>query len=408
MKILRVIASMKPTSGGPCQGIRYSIPAMAELGVSNEVVCLDDPASSFFSADPFPVQSLGKGRGAWNYSQKLIPWLLQNLHRFDVVIVHGLWLYHSYAVRKALKKFKKLNKTSAPKLYIMPHGMLDPYFQRADGRKIKALRNWLYWKLIEGKVVNGADGILFTCKEELTLAQIPFHPYCPVKEINVGYGIAEPPQPTETILRSFYKKIPFLEEHSFLLFLSRINEKKGVDLLIKAYAEILNTYRPNIEDAKRIKPPLLVIAGPGLESEYGKKIQRLAKILAPENTVFFSDMLSGKEKWGAFYACDAFILPSHQENFGIAVVEALGCGKPVLISDQINIYREIVAEGAGLHSPDNLEGIIGLLKNWISLPTTYKATMGIKARDCYLKHFSLPINAKRLFSALNHDIYLKS
>ncbi len=62
-------------------------------------------------------------------------------------------------------------------------------------------------------------------------------------------------------------------------------------------------------------------------------------------------MLTGDLKWGAFRAAEAFVLPSHQENFGIAVVEALACGKPVLISDKVNIWREIVEDGAGLCRP---------------------------------------------------------
>ncbi|MBT0812291.1 glycosyltransferase [Litoribacter ruber] len=399
MKILRVIASMDPSNGGPCQGIRYSIPELEKLGVSNEVVCLDDPAAPFCSADPFPVQALGEGRGPWQYSGKLGPWLMQHLHRFDVVIVHGLWLYHSFAVNRALNHFKKLNHSCSPKLFIMPHGMLDPYFQRAAGRKIKALRNWLYWKLIEGNVVNGADGVLFTCEQELKLAQLPFRPYSPAKELNVGYGIAEPPKSSETILKAFYRLIPGLRNQKFLLFISRIHEKKGVDMLIEAYAEIWKRHL-NPLDTHTAKPPLLVIAGPGLNSDFGKKIRNSAASIIPKNAVFFSGMLSGDEKWGAFYSCEAFILPSHQENFGIAVVEALGCGKPVLITDQINIYREIIRQEAGIIAKDNLAGTIKLLDDWISLSPREKTTMGDKAFDCFLKYFSLSQNARKLLSAL--------
>jgi glycosyltransferase involved in cell wall biosynthesis len=399
MKILRVITSMNPSNGGPCQGIRYSIPEMGKLGIFNEVVCLDDPASPYFSADPFPIQALGEGISPWHYSTKLIPWLLNNFHRFDVVIVHGLWLYPSYAVKKALNKFKKHTHSGSPKLFIMPHGMLDPYFQRAADRRFKALRNWFYWKLIEGKVVNGADGVLFTCDEEMKLARLPFRPYCPVKEINVGYGIADPPKRCESIFEAFYSLLPDLENQKFLLFISRIHEKKGVEMLIKAYAEIWKIHL-NTKYKQTPKPPLLVIAGPGLDSNYGKKIKDSVASLVPKNTVYLPGMLSGSEKWGAFYSCEAFILPSHQENFGIAVVEALGCGKPVLISDQINIYREIISQEAGIIAKDNLEGTLNLIANWINLSPKEKIDMGYNARKCYLKHFSLSPNAKKLLSAL--------
>ena len=93
-----------------------------------------------------------------------------------------------------------------------------------------------------------------------------------------------------------------------------------------------------------------MIAGPGLDTAFGREMRQLAESLCPQPStltpqpaVFFPDMLTGDAKWGALYGCEAFVLPSHQENFGIAVVEALACGKPVLISNQVNIWREIEA-----------------------------------------------------------------
>jgi glycosyltransferase involved in cell wall biosynthesis len=76
--------------------------------------------------------------------------------------------------------------------------------------------------------------------------------------------------------------------------------------------------------------------------------------------------LRKSEKWGVLYGCEAFVLPSHQENFGIAVVEALACGKPVLISDQVNIWREIVEDGAGIAEADTEEGVVKLLKKFLN------------------------------------------
>ena len=90
MNILRVIASMNPASGGPCQGIRNSIPELEKIGIHNEVVCLDDPREQFKTKDTFKIYALGPGKTPWCYSNKLIPWLKENLMRFDAVIVHGL------------------------------------------------------------------------------------------------------------------------------------------------------------------------------------------------------------------------------------------------------------------------------------------------------------------------------
>jgi predicted TIM-barrel fold metal-dependent hydrolase len=195
MKILRVIGSMDPAEGGPCQGIRNTIPALEKLGVHNEVVTLDDPHAPFLAKDSFKIHALGPSQGPWRYGSKLIPWLIENLPRFDVVIIHGLWLYYSHAAALAVRRYRKLagTQTEHPKVYCMPHGMLDPYFQRAPERRLKAIRNWIYWKLIEHRVINGSDGVLFTCEAELLLAREPFRPYHPKLELNVGYGIGTPP-----------------------------------------------------------------------------------------------------------------------------------------------------------------------------------------------------------------------
>src|SRR5690606_42124112 len=142
------------------------------------------------------------------------------------------WLYSSYAVYLAIKN---MNKQKRPKYFVMPHGMLDPYFQKAEDRRLKALRNWVYWKLIEHKVVNNADALLFTCEEERELAKKPFKPYQPKKECIVGLGVEIPPLYNPTMDKAFQSRCEELKNRPFLLFLSRIHEKKGIDLLVKAY-----------------------------------------------------------------------------------------------------------------------------------------------------------------------------
>lgn len=401
MKLLRVIANMMPSSGGPCQGIRNVIPELEKLGVQNEVVSLDEPTAAYLRSDPFPVHALGAGKGPWCYNARLVPWLMANLQRFDAVIVHGLWLYPSYAVHKAMQQLKGVKKAKGknsklPKLFIMPHGMLDPYFQRSQERKIKAMRNLIYWKLIEGRVIREADGILFTCETEMLLAREPFQPYEPQHEINVGYGVAQPALLTEAMQEAFQQKCPGLNGKPYLLFLSRIHEKKGVDLLIQAYAAFVRTRAATERDL-----PRLVIAGPGLESPFGEKVQQMvAKVYQLNDLVFFPGMLSGDAKWGAFWGCEAFVLPSHQENFGIAVVEAMACGKPVLISNQVNIWPEIEGAGAGLVAPDSPEGTLQLLNAWANKTAVEKLLTGQKAKACYEKNFNVAPAAKHFLSAI--------
>jgi glycosyltransferase involved in cell wall biosynthesis len=398
MRLLHIIASMDPISGGPSQGIRTLNEAMQKMGVIREVVCLDPPGSAYLPNDNFKIHAIGPAKGPWNYSPDLSKWLNANISRFDVVIINGLWLYPSYATWKVIKNIKRRSPDKKlPKVLVMSHGMLDPYFQVAKERKLKALRNWLYWKLIENKVVNDADGLLFTCETELLLARQTFKPYHPKNEYNVGYGIAPPPVLHHGMTEAFNELCPGLMGKPYLLFLSRIHPKKGVDMLIKAYISLHKSIT-----AAGGAIPKLVIAGPGIDTAFGKLIQQLL-IQEPvvQADVLFPGMLSGNAKWGAFYGCEAFVLPSHQENFGLAVVEALACGKAVLISDQVNIWREIEKEGGAIVAPDTLEGTLGMLKQWLNMGFESKTSMGSMALSAYLKNFEINEVAHFFLKALS-------
>ena len=400
MNLLHIISSMDPTTGGPCQGIRNSNDALSKQGVQREVICLDDPAAAYLGHDEFTIHALGPVQGTWKYSKNLIPWLLKNFHRFDVIVINGLWQYHAYATDRALKIFRKQvagsgSAQKVPKLFVMPHGMLDPYFQRAESRKLKAVRNWFYWKIIEKRVINNAEGLLFTCEEELRLARQTFSGYRPKQELNVGYGIVEPTSFIPAMRQAFLKNCPELNSGPYLLFLSRIHPKKGVDLLLRAYTTLLTN--PEISQL-----PQLVIAGPGLETEYGVQMRQLARqIESLGGIVHFTGMLSGDAKWGALYGCEGFILPSHQENFGIVVAEALACAKPVLISNQVNIWREIELAGAGIVEGDDLIGTTAMLNSWLALTDQQKSEMSENGHACYVNSFETGPAAEKFLKAIS-------
>jgi len=389
MKILRVIPSMDPKHGGPCQGIRNAIPELQKLGAENEVVCLDDPNATYLGKDGFTIHAIGAYRGPWQYNKNLVPWLLKHFGMYDVVIVHAIWLYHSHAVIKAIRRFRKTNALS-PKIFMMPHGMLDPYFQKAKERRLKAFRNKVYWRLFENEVINEADGVVFTCQEELLLARTTFKNYRPKKEINVGYGVQQPPTFSASMHEAFTAKVMRWNKEPFLLFLSRVHQKKGIALLIKAYLKL---------EKERSTMPQLIIAGPGLGSVYGKQIQALAQ---NSQNIIFTGMLSGAAKWGAFYESEAFVLPSHQENFGIAVVEALACTKPVLISNKVNIWREIEKGKGGLVKNDTEHDTYNLLKQWLSLSKGRKEKMTISARKVYEDFFTINSAATQFLKAIQN------
>jgi glycosyltransferase involved in cell wall biosynthesis len=407
---------MNPVSGGPCQGIRNSLSALKELGVQNEVVCSDSPDEIWIKKNSFPIHALGPGKFGYAYTAKLQPWLEQNLARFNGVIVHGLWQWPVQATIRAFKKLKANSPpaTRHPPLFIMPHGMLDPWFQRDKSRRLKAIRNSFYWWLFERYAVNSADALLFTCEEELRHARATFGGYRPKREINIGYGIEDPPVFGLRMREAFQGKCPELGNNPYLLFLGRIHPKKGVDLLIRAYAEVLKT------DNLKTPLPHLVIAGPGWDTSYGRQIRELMDAancgILPENCklktvnstrIHAVGMLEGDAKWGAFYGCEAFVLPSHQENFGISVVEALACGKPVLISNKVNIWREIQKYKSGFVANDNLNGTKMLFESFFKIQNTISKEKNSICSDgrlfisnpmeCFLKkfkisHFALNLN----------------
>lgn len=404
MNILHIVPSMNPKQGGICQAVKTMSKGLTDRGIRNEILCFDQPNAVRAVEETVPVHPLGAGFGSWNYQPLYIHWLLENIIRFEVIILHGLWQYNGFGLQKALKIWKRKHALStAPRLYLMPHGMLDPYFQRAPKRWVKALRNLIYWKRIEQHLVNGAEGLLFTSEEELLLAEKTFKGYAPKQKHVTGLGVDNPPLCNDAMPLAFSNTCPGLDAAPYFLFLGRIHPKKGIDDLLKAYSQLLENYHTRPVPAGTAPLPKLVIAGPGMDSPYGHKISRLiANTAGLKSNVFFTGMLQGDAKWGAFYGCEAFVLPSHQENFGIAVIEALACHKAVLISSQVNIWREIEEDKACLVAEDTIAGIHQLLKGWIARSSFQKEQMKDNARRCFEKNFSVTGAADRLLRAINY------
>jgi glycosyltransferase involved in cell wall biosynthesis len=285
------------------------------------------------------------------------------------VIVQGLWQYSSFGVRRALRG------TPTP-YFVFPHGMLDPWFKRTY--PLKHLKKLLYWPWAEYRVLRDAAAVLFTSEEERRLARESFWPYRG-SEVVVNYGTAAPEIDLASAREDFFGDFPRLRGRRFLLFLGRLHEKKGCEELIQAFASIHNSSSAD----RSIE---LVMAGPCADHAYQEHLKRLA---LGASGVTFTGMLEGNPKWGAFSAADAFILPSHQENFGIAVVEALAAGTPVLISNKVNIWREIVADEAGYVENDDLAGTTRLIERWVAAAPDVRAAMKGKARECFVRHFEI-------------------
>jgi len=375
MKWLHVLSSIDPRYGGPIEGVRNLGGHLTMLGHTVEVVTLDDPSEPFLTEFPLRVHALGPSIGSYRYCRHLVPWLKLHAREFDAVIINGIWQFSSFGAARALRG------TNIP-YYVFLHGMLDPWFKRTY--PFKHLKKWLYWPWGEYRVLRDARAVLFTCEEERRLARQSFWLYT-AKEKVVGYGIRLPPQENALVRERFLMAHPELRGRRVLLFLGRVHPKKGCDLLINAFARVAH-----IDESI-----FLVIGGPD-STGWLPELQSLACKLGVADRIIWTGMLSGDMKWGAFYCSEAFILPSHQENFGIAVAEAMACKLPVLISNKINIWREIEADQAGLVDDDTIDGTERTLRRWLSMSPDARKAMGHRASQCFLNRFTVDAMATSL------------
>jgi glycosyltransferase involved in cell wall biosynthesis len=367
MRTLHVLSSLDPKGGGPAHTVRSLAEGYLRDGHEVEIVTLDNPKAVFVQGLPYPVHAFGPSLGIYGFNLRILPWLKKNIDRFDGIVVGGLWQYHSIALWMAAQGH-------ASRYVVFPHGMLDPYFNRAY--PLKVLKKLPYWMLAERRLLRDAYRVLFTSEAEQRLAaESVWH--CAGNGLVVPYGTPGPTRAPEPLRSAFFRLLPQLEGKRFLLYLGRIHEKKGLDLLIEAFAK-----------HAAADPALdLVIAGPD-NSGLSRKLQALAARLGIQDRITWPGMLAGDVKWGAFYAAEAFVLPSHQENFGIAVAEALACSLPVLISDQVNIFEEVERDGAALVAPDTLEGTADIIGRWIALSAGQRAGMQLAARRSFESRFN--------------------
>lgn len=375
MKILHAIQSADPVGGGPIEGILQL--AKASRHVEHVVVSLDGADASFLAEFPIPIHPLGPS-GILGYSPRLVPWLRDHAREYRAVVVHGLWRYISLGCWRAL------HQSDVP-YFAFPHGMLDPWFKKRY--PLKHFKKLLFWPWTEYRLLRDARAVIFTCEDEKLRARESFSLYRANEEVAM-LGIHRPPADASAQREAFYGQFPELQGKRLLLYLSRIHPKKGCDLLIDSFA------RTATKDASLH----LVIAGPD-NTDWGDKLRALALRNGIADRITWTGMLTGKIKWGAYRAADAFILPTHHENFGIVVAEALACGVPVLISDQVQIWREIYLDQAGLVEPDTLIGTTKLIERWLATSESERSAMRHSAIACFEQRFEIGQYAKR-FSEL--------
>jgi len=332
IRILHVIADLSPEHGGPSKVGLELCQALVRLGHAVSLYTtnadgrgvLDVPTDQPMLADGVTVRYFPIGRfRRWGFSGALGQALRSDIPDFDIVDIHSLYLFHTCMAAYYCRH------SGVPYL-IRPHGTLDPFLRRKSRLK-KAVYNFL----IEKRNLDNAAAIHYTSQDEMDLAHAALRIRAPGVVVPLGLNVAEyAAVPARGISRS---RFPEIGGKFMVLFLGRLNFKKGLDLLAQAYG-LIARQRPDIH---------LVIAGPA-EEDYGRQVRAWLADEGVLERVTFTGMLRGSDKLAAFAAADVFVLPSYTENFGLAVVEAMACGLPVIISNQVNIWREIARAKAGL------------------------------------------------------------
>ncbi len=206
MKLLHVIAGSDSESGGPIEALLRISEVLIRDGHQVSVISLEDESEAARRKFSFPIIGLGYGSRPYRFNPRLAPWLKTNAHRFDAIVLHGLWNYSSFGSWRGLRK-------STTPYYIFSHGMMDPWFRQKY--PLKHIAKQIFWTLAEGRVLRDAQAVLFTCEEERVRAQGVFkgHPY---KERVVLFGTADPDGDAATQRGAFTSAFPKLKRSKIL------------------------------------------------------------------------------------------------------------------------------------------------------------------------------------------------
>ncbi len=341
MKVLHVTSNLDPRRGGPVSALIGLAHAQTKVGLQVSVVVnraeksverseLEDSSVCFIDLAP-PLAML--------YSQSTsLQVLAGQIQCADIVHIHGLWEEPQHSAVVLARKYNK------PYL-IRPCGMLDAWCLNQ-----KRWKKQLYYEWRQKSDLNGAAALHFTGEMERQGA-------LPLK-LKTSAII----EPNGVDLEKF-EALPsaklFAQTHlpvnarRTIVFIGRIHPIKGLDLLIPAFA------KANLADT------ILCVLGPD-EGKYQAVVEQLSRQCGIADKVLFTGILSGELIRSALVEADLFVLPSYHENFGNAVIEALACGTPVIVSDQVGLSSEIQQAEVGAVVPLDIDILGREISRWMS------------------------------------------
>jgi glycosyltransferase involved in cell wall biosynthesis len=390
LRILQVIPTLAPSSGGPTQVLIDLAKSLSEFG-HQVTVCTTDrgnPTSQQLSGDYFSelfsnsieYYAFPVNVAPILYSRPMKMWIDRDISNYHIVHIHSLYRFPvTYAARRA-------RRAGVPYI-IRPHGSLDPFLYKQSQYNLLVKR--IFERLFDIPNLHHAAAIHYTTKEEAERTKFL---KLQGKPLIIPNGIN--PESFRIIPAKglFRNRLGLNRESPLILFLGRINFKKGLNLLVPSFSIVAQAY-PKAR---------LAIVGPDNEG-YKTEVRHWCREQGIEDKTFFVDYMGTEKVKQAYTDADVFVLPSYTENFGMTVVEAMACGCPVVISNQVNIWREVQAFGAGLSTELDprafADAIIQILKD-----KTVAREMGRLGRSAVMENYSWPNIAEQLIEVYRYLI----
>jgi glycosyltransferase involved in cell wall biosynthesis len=372
LKVLHVIPSLSPTQGGPSFALPLMERALTQAGVEVTVATTDDNGPRTRLSVPLGQPQTTNGATRYYFRKQtefykcsvpLWRWLGRRVGEFDLVHVHALFSFTSLAAARCARRRR------VPYV-IRPLGVLN----RWGMENRRALLKSLSFRLIETPMLRRAAAMHYTSEQERIEAEAAG---ATARPFVVPLGLDLRPLQTLPGPDRFFKRWPQAMDRAVVLFLSRIDPKKGLDLLIDAFAAV----------KKRHADAALVIAGNGEES-FVRGLRERAERVGIAGDVVWAGFLDGADKLAALAAARVFVLPSHSENFGIALVEALAAGLPCITTEGVAVSADVRECNAGLVVPAESSALAVALDRLLS-DGDLRARLGGNARRLAIERFSL-------------------